>query len=237
MQMKIESEIAIESELGDICNSLLNVDPDIQEIILFGSFVYAPSLARDIDLLVTTTKRKPYEIYNDAIADFSKNVDLIIKEIGESIGDHFAWGIKSTGHLLKGDGRTLSHLAEINMVTFNRVRKILYRADENFQSAIKAQDEDIKDEAYRDAFNKLFDVARNAVMAYLGSNETRWGQLRRELPDSFNKRFSEIINTLHIAYSYMGNYPKDNAKEEYKNWRKIVEDFLNDLEQDLRLVR
>ena len=58
-------------------------------------------------------------------------------------------------------------------------------------------------------------------MAYLGSNETRWGQLRRELPDSFNK-ISEIINTLHIAYSYMGNYPKDNAKEEYKNWRKSI---------------
>ncbi|MEK7397329.1 MAG: nucleotidyltransferase domain-containing protein, partial [Candidatus Poribacteria bacterium] len=141
MQMKIGSETTIESELDDICNSLLNVDPDIQEIILFGSFVYAPSLARDIDLLVTTSKRKPYEIYSDAIADFSKNVDLIIKEIGESIGDHIAWGIKSTGHIL------------------------------------------------------------------------------------------------NIAYSYMGNYPKETAKEEYKNWRKIVEDFLNDLEQDLRLVR
>lgn len=37
---------------------------------MFGSFVYAPSLAQDIDLVVTTTKRKDYGVYLDAVADF-----------------------------------------------------------------------------------------------------------------------------------------------------------------------
>jgi phosphoribosylformylglycinamidine (FGAM) synthase PurS component len=34
MQMKVESKIAIESELDDICNSLLNVNPIIQHIVM-----------------------------------------------------------------------------------------------------------------------------------------------------------------------------------------------------------
>lgn len=34
-------------------SALLQADPDIQGIIQFGSSVYAPDLALDIDLLVT----------------------------------------------------------------------------------------------------------------------------------------------------------------------------------------
>lgn len=45
-----------ESEFDDLCKILLNADPDIRDIILFGSYIYAPLLARNVDLLVTTTK-------------------------------------------------------------------------------------------------------------------------------------------------------------------------------------
>ena len=91
--------------------------------------------------------------------------------------------------------------------TFERARKIFYFADENLSNAQNAQDPDIKDEAYKEAFNKLFDFARNAVMAYLGSEETRWSQLRRALPQPFSERFREIIDTLHISFSYRNDYP------------------------------
>lgn len=222
-----------ESEFDDLCKAFLDADPDIRDIILFGSYIYAPLLARDVDLLVTTTKRKLYDNYYNAVADFPKSVDLIIREPNESIGDRIAWGVKSTGQVLIGDGETLLEVMKIPMVTFERARKILQRADENFLSARNAQDADVKDEAYRDAFNKLFDVARNAVMAYLGIDETRWGKLKRILPEDFQERFNRIINTLHIAYSYKGGYPKHDTDEEFKRWRNIVEQFVNDLEQDL----
>ena len=145
-------------ELDNICEALLIADADIRDIILFGSFAYAPSLARDVDLVVTTGNRKDSGVY-------------------------------------------------------------LERADENFLDAQNAQDLDIKDEAYRDAFNKFFDVARNAVMAYLGSEEIRWGCLRRSLPQPLEDRFREIIDTLHISYSYHGDYPKDSVDEEFERWR------------------
>ena len=220
-----------QTELDNLCKALLAADVDIRDIILFGSFVYAPSLARDVDLVVTTSKRKRYDVYLDTVSDFPINVDVIVRQPGENIGDRIAWGIRAVGRVLVGDGQTLKEVMEIPAPTFERARKIFYRADENFLDAQNNQDLDIKDEAYRDAFNKLFDVARNAVMAYLDSEETRWGRLRRALPQPFENRFRQIIDTLHISYSYHGDYPKDSVDEEFERWRDIVGQFVDDLEK------
>ena len=218
-------------ELDNLCEILRAADTDIRDIILFGSFAYAPSLARDIDLVVTTTRRKDYDVYLDAVADFPINVDVIARQPGDRIGDRIAWGIKAVGQVLAGDGQTLEEVIEVPAPTFERVRKIFYFADENFSNAQNAQDPDIKDEAYKDAFNKLFDVARNAAMAYLNSEQTRWGQLRRALPQPFSERFREIIDTLHINYGYEGNYPIDDVDEEFQRRRDLVAQFVDDLEQ------
>ena len=218
-------------ELDNLCKTLYAADGDIRDIVMFGSFVYAPSLARDIDLLVTTTKRKDYGVYLDAVADFPINVDVIARQPGEKIGDRIAWGVKAVGQVLAGDGKTIEEVMQVPAPTFERVRKIFYFADENFSNAQNAQDSDIKDEAYKDAFNKLFDVARNAAMAYLGSEQTRWGQLRRALPQPFSERFREIIDTLHISFSYRGEYPVDDIDEEFQRRRDQVEQFVDDLEQ------
>ena len=115
--------------------------------------------------------------------------------------------------------------------TFENVRQLFVRADENWESAKQEQTLFLKDDKYRDSFNKLFDVARNAAMAYLSSEETRWGQLRRALPQPFSERFREIIDTLHISYGYRGDYPIDNVDDEFERRRNLVEQFVNDLEQ------
>ena len=218
-------------ELDSLCETLYAADGDIRDIILFGSFAYAPSLAQDIDLVVTTTKRKDYGVYLDAVVDFPINVDVIARQPGDRIGDRIAWGIKAVGQVLAGEGETIEEVMEVPAPTFERVRKIFYLADENFSNAQNAQDLDIKDEAYKDAFNKLFDVARNAAMAYLGSEQTRWGQLRRALPQPSSERFREIIDTLHISFSYRGEYPEDDVDEEFQRHRDIVKQFVDDLEQ------
>ena len=218
-------------ELDNLCETLRDADSDIRDIILFGSFAYAPSLAQDVDLIVPTTKRKDYDVYLDAVADFPLNVDVITRQPGDRIGERIAWGIKAVGQVLSGDGATLEEVMAVPAPTFERVRKIFYLADENFSNAQSAQDPDIKDEAYKDAFNKLFDVARNAAMAYLGSEQTRWGQLRRARPQPFSDRFRDIIDTLHISFSYRGEYPADDVHEEFQRYRDIVEQFVNDLER------
>jgi len=218
-------------ELDNVCKALLSADADIRDIILFGSFVYAPSLARDVDLVVTTANRKGYDVYLDAVVDFPLNVDVIVRQPGENIGDRIAWGIRAVGQVLVGDGETLKEVMKVAAPTFEEARMLFIRADENWKIAQQEQKPFLKDDKYRDTFNKLFDVARNAVMAYLSSEETRWGHLRRRLPQPYEDRFRQIIDTLHISYSYRGDYPKDNVDKEFECWRDLVEQFVDDLEQ------
>jgi len=230
--MKLKTDIISESELDDLCKALLNIDQDIQDIILFGSYVYAPSLARDIDLFVTTTKRKSIEIYCKLIADFSKNVDLIIRETCEQIEGSIAIGIKSTGCILYGNGDSLKSILNVPVITLERIQKSLHRADDIFLSADNETDADIKDEVYRDSFDKLFDATRLAVMAYSNREKALLGNFCWSLPEVFRRKFDDIINALHIEYSDNGNYPKDNVVGEFKRWRNIVEQFIKDLEQN-----
>lgn len=218
-------------ELDSLCATLYAADGDIRDIILFGSFAYAPSLAQDIDLVVTTTNRKDYGVYLDAVADFPINVDVIARQPGDRIGDRIAWGIKAVGQVLAGEGETIQEVMRVPAPTFENVRQLFTRADENWEIAKQEQNPFLRDDKYRDTFNKLFDIARNAAMAYLNSEQTRWGQLRRELPQPFSERFREIIDTLHIDYGYDGNYPINDVDEEFQRYRDIVKQFVDDLEQ------
>ncbi|MFQ6074804.1 MAG: hypothetical protein ACE5Z5_01535 [Candidatus Bathyarchaeia archaeon] len=48
------------STLRKICQALIKRDPEIVEVVQFGSSVYAPQHAKDLDLMVFTRKRKGY---------------------------------------------------------------------------------------------------------------------------------------------------------------------------------
>ncbi len=50
-----------QSDLKELCRRLLEYDPDIVEIIQFGSSVYAPRYSRDVDLLVITRRLRRRE--------------------------------------------------------------------------------------------------------------------------------------------------------------------------------
>jgi len=224
-------KLIVKIDLHDVCKALLDADPDISDIILFGSFAYAPSLARDIDLLVTTTNKKDYGVYLDAVMDFPMEMDVVVRQPGDKIGDRIAWGVRAVGQVLMGDGQTLEEVMEVPVPTFQNARQLFVLADENCENAQREENPFLRDGRYKDSFNKLFDVARNAVMAYLGSEQTRWGRLRRALPQPLEDRFKQIIDTLHISYFYHGDYPKEQVDEEFKHWRDLVEKFVDDLEQ------
>jgi predicted nucleotidyltransferase len=64
-----------------VVRKLLEYDPEIVEIVQFGSSVYAPEHARDLDLLVITGRMEEYSGYLDAVADF--NADIIVLEVGK----------------------------------------------------------------------------------------------------------------------------------------------------------
>jgi hypothetical protein len=102
-------------------------------------------------------------------------------------------------------------------------------ANDMWEDAQQKQDAFLKDTEYRDGFNKLFGVARNAVMAYLDSEQTKWRQLRRALPESFEERSKQIIDTCHVSYFYHGEYPQESVDQEFKRWRDQVDKFVDDL--------
>lgn len=221
-----------------LCDDLLEADPQIRDVVQFGSSVYAPDSARDIDLIVTTRLKRDYGVYLDRVADSvagaSKpvHVDLIVREPGEKIGRNIAAGLVASSVILYGRGETLEEVSTVMALpTYEVAKKLLVRADGMLADADIEQDAILKEDKYRDTFNKLFDAARNAVMAYLNVEQTRWSQLRRLLPDSFQQRFREIIDTLHISYGYHGAYPRDRVDEEFQRWRATVSRFIDDLEE------
>ncbi|MFQ6091192.1 MAG: hypothetical protein ACE5OR_00665 [bacterium] len=77
-----------------LCEELLRNDPHIRDIIQFGSSIYAPDAALDIDLVVTTHSKRDYAVYLEAAVDSPVTVDLMVREPGEKIGKDIAAGLR-----------------------------------------------------------------------------------------------------------------------------------------------
>ena len=217
-------------DLQAMCQALLQADPDIVEIIQFGSSVYAPDLARDVDLVVTTRAKKDSAVYWDALLDY--DVDLVVREPGQSVGHDVALSVRAWSRSLYGNGRTRKEvMAYMTIPTYEEARDLLDTADEYLALAQQAQTDFRRDQHYRIAFNTLFNAARYAAMTFLRTEETRWGRVRRQLPSPFDTRFRDFIETLHVEYGYRGEYPKDMADELYAHWQQAVRQFIDDLER------
>jgi hypothetical protein len=220
-----------QTQLRQRCQALKEADADLIDVIQFGSSIYAPDLARDIDLLVTTRSKKDEDLYWDAFSDLDLGVDVIVRTPGQPMGRDIATSVRLIGEVLYGNGQTLKEAeAYMDVPTFERARITLETADTVLASA--QQSSSIKkDEFYRVAFDRLFDAARYAVMAYLNTNNSRWGQLRGALPKPYNEQFRRIVNILHIQYNYDGNYPQNDPDGAFAKWRTEVEQFMRSLEQ------
>lgn len=217
--------------LRRLVRALRAADPDIIEIVQFGSSVYAPRLARDVDLLVLTRAKKDYGVYLDAVADYAKNVDIVPKEPGESMGTGIALSILAFGKTLYGNGMTRKEaMKTMPIPTFDDARKLLTAADRDLERARQEPDSFYRDRNHRLAFNTLFDAARYAAMTFLATDETRWGYLPKKLPAPFNTQFREFVTKLHVQFSYDGKYPQDRVDATFAEWRDKVRAFIDALE-------
>lgn len=223
------------NNLLPLCEALLQADSDIVEILQYGSSVYAPDLARDIDLLVVTAVKKSPDVYLQSVADWPIPVDVNVRQPDEPLGNDIALSLGATSTVLFGNGLTIKEAKAVMQIpTYEQIlQRISSIADQALSTAHNQTHEDSKDQWYRIAFNSLFEIARNAVMVYLNTEETRWGQLRRRLPEHFAEPFQRFINTLHIDYSYSGNYPRDRVDEEYQYWRAEVVQFIENLKGEI----
>jgi len=213
-----------------ICKRLLGYDKDIVEIIQFGSSVYAPEYARDVDLLVITKDKKEYGGYLDCLADLPFDVDVVVKEVGENL--RRAYNILGAFVILYGEGGYLKEMTADFDTGFEDAKAMLVAAKDYLKMGKEAEG-DVKDVHIRNSFNSLFHAARIAAMVYLAIGNARWGQIKRRLPQPYRNEFEEFFNTLHIDYFYNGNYPA-NYEEEFEKWYKRVEDFVRRLESECR---
>lgn len=188
-----------------------------------------------------TKKRKEYSVYLDAtseiydLLDFPFNIDVIPHKAGKQLDRILGIGVLGANEVLYGDG---SHLQNAT----SQIRDYLISDNPTFEEAKShlrgakrhmelAEEEEIKvdrDREIRDSFNSLFHASRIASAIHLFTDETRWGEIKRKLPEDVRREFSDFINILHIKYFY-GEYP-ENVREEFDSWYGKVEGYVRGLE-------
>ena len=211
---------------------LLEYDPDIVEVVQFGSSVYAPELSRDVDLLVITKRAREYRGYLDAVSPLE--ADVIVVEVGEAVGESLLRGVLGSSRILYGDGSYLAELAkQLGDPSFEEARASLKAALDYFELSKRTEDDLVRDRHVRAAFDALFHAARSASTAYLSTEVSRWG-CARKLEEPFRTIFGEFTGTLHVNYSYKGDYPREGLEEEFKKWFKRVEEYVSALEAERR---
>ena len=125
-----------------ICKRLLGYDKDIVEIIQFGSSVYAPEYALDVDLLVITRDKKEYGGYLDCLADFDFTCDVVVREVGEKVKSGFACNILGAFEILYGKGEYLKEMTEDFEPRFREARSYIRGAKEDMDMARVVEDAD-----------------------------------------------------------------------------------------------
>ena len=225
-----------EKRLREVCRRLLEYDPDIVEIVQFGSSVYAPELARDVDLLVVTRQVKGYEGYLDAAnpegAPFS--VDVVVLGVGDRLREELLRGVLGAFKVLYGSGEHLLRRAEeLGDPTFEEARSSLRVASMLVELALKADNPLDRDRLCREAFDALLHAARIASIVYLSAEVGR-GCIRGRLPEPYRSSFNEFVSVLHAKYFYNGNYPKERVEEEFRKWYMRVKAYIDSLESEVR---
>ncbi len=224
--MRLSEEIARE-----LCQRLLEYDPNIVEIIQFGSSIYAPEYARDVDILLFTAAERGYSGYLESLAGFEFPFDVVVKRAGEVLEGSLARQVLGAYRVLYGSGNYLRRSSEaLKDPGFEEAWEAIETAKGLMADAREEVRRGVKDRYLRIAFNELFHAARIASMAYLATEESRWGEIKRRLPPRYREEFDKYIKTLHVQYFYEGRFPREMVEEEFEAWLKRVEDYVRGLE-------
>ena len=221
--------------------AIRTVDPGARDAVLIGSSVYAPELARDYDLVVTTRSSGAqrdglWSAMLDALEQGTgRAVDLILREPGERI-DGLALAVLA-GRVVLGHGETVqearSFFEEAGGMahSFAEAESCLEAADDNWGMAKTKVVAQTRLRLQMVAFDELFHAARIAALCYLGRDDDRWGGLDRALPKPHGAEFKQMIATLHMRYGYEGNIPAGREDQEFSAWRERVVAFVNAFRQ------
>jgi len=216
-----------------IIEKLLEADNSIKEIVLFGSAIYKPDTAKDIDLIILTELDRSELL--ELVMDFDdiENLDVVIVNDVSEISKSLHMSILVFGVLLYGEGKIFEHIKEVIEVPNDFKEAIAYfgLARNDLKSAFKQKQQIQQEIMVSSAFNKLFDATRTGVQIFLCSEITRWGQLKKKLPAELKSKFGKIIDNCHMKYGYEKRFPttKKEIEDEFKKWDEYVGKFINEL--------
>lgn len=233
MRERERAEREIESLLKEAVRRLRRADPKIRAIVLFGSGAYAPHLARDLDLLIVTDEKKDLSLYWEALEGLRSrfDFDLVVVRSGEYVGDGLKGAILAFGRPVWGEVQAVREVLKgMPPPAFEDAKERIRSAEVHLESASRASGE-LKRNLLKDAFNALFDAARLASMAFLGTEESRWGEIKKSLPEPLRERFEGFIRVLHVRYFYQGDFDPEKGEEAFRQWRNEVERFIKELEE------
>jgi hypothetical protein len=86
----------------------------------------------------------------------------------------------------------LEYTKMLRDLTFDEAGAALRVARRLFNLAKETSEVLDRDRLFREAFDSLFHAARIAVITYLSTEVSRWGLLRRMLPEPYNKQSKRI---------------------------------------------
>lgn len=158
-------------------------------------------------------------------------------EVGEKLREELLRGILGSFKVLYGDGEYILKFSKtLGDPSFEEAKSALRVAKAILELSSTIDNPLDRDRLVREAFDSLFHAARIAAMTYLSTEVSRWGLIRRMLPEPYREEFKEIVNVLHINYFYHGDYSRDSVKEEFEYWYSKVEYFVHRLEKALEKV-
>lgn len=196
-----------ESTIEEIRNRLIDYDPEIVEIVQFGSSIYLPDLANDLDLLVFTKEKKGdcFDYLKELEGlDLPPKVDLILHRPGEPL-DGLTLGVLGANKLIYGEGKFLKESTKDYNPSFDEAWVSLETGKKYMEVSKEAEGELLRDRHRRDAFNALSHAARMASLIYLAKEGLGWRGIEKELPGDLGKKFHVFLGPYMWNTSTMGN--------------------------------
>ncbi|MHA1593102.1 MAG: hypothetical protein ACTSXJ_00500 [Candidatus Baldrarchaeia archaeon] len=153
--------------------------------------------------------------------DLPVDMDVIVAEPDGTPNEKLLRGVLGSFRILYGDGRYLLAFAKrLGDPTFDEAMPLLRVAALLLKLALETKEPLDRDRLIRDAFDALLHAARIAAMSYLSTEVSRWGIIRRMLPEPYRSEFRTFINKLHIENFYPASILKKKWKKNSKNGTK-----------------
>jgi hypothetical protein len=179
-----------EALLTNIVIALRRADPEVVSVVLFGSAVYAPDLARDLDFLVISHNPKEQQRYQDAALQVAQGweVDVIVCKVGEKVRG-LAGAVRAFGKVLWGDERWLWEVTkDMPVPTFEDARRTIREAEMDAQRRCVRKMRGMPTVVGAALHNWLFERCGGGDGVF-EHQESRWGVLRGQCLSLFRMSF------------------------------------------------